>query len=158
MVEMLFKVLRRARKKGTDMKHLELWMFLGFFGTFFAALAVWIYLDAADDRPSLFAEGHIEILRDGGAIRNDDPLFAGHERLCLFGPRSSEYSDRGCGLFHQSAIALFRDGQCSAYSARNVPARVMEEHDWECRDLDRHFEIGIVGPEEYPPQNLIFDP
>lgn len=140
------------------MKHLELWLFLGFFGTFFAAIAVWLYFEVADDRPSLFAEEHIEILGNGGTILNNDPLFAGYERICLFGPKSSEFTDNGCGKFNLSAIALFRDGQCNAYSDRNVPARVMDEYDWECRDLNQHFEIGIVGTEEDPPRYLIFDP
>ncbi|MDA4844005.1 hypothetical protein [Hoeflea poritis] len=140
------------------MKHLELWLFLGFFGAFFAALAVWIYLDTADDRPSLFAEEHIEILRDGGAIRSDDPLFAGHERLCLFGVHSSEFTDHGCGIFNQSAIALFRHGQCEVYSPRNVPARIMIEYDWACRDLSEGFELRIFGAEENYPGRLFFDP
>ncbi|WP_136659160.1 hypothetical protein [Nitratireductor sp. XY-223] len=108
--------------------------------------------------PPIFAEEHIEILSDRGAIRSDDPLFAGYERLCLFGTRSSEFTDHGCGLFDESAIALFRDGQCYAYSAHNVPARVKEEYDWECRDLNQQFEIGILGTEEDPPRYLIFDP
>ena len=136
------------------MKYLELWLVIGFF----AVVGVWLHFETRDNRPVLLSETHVETLNSGGAVKSSDPLFADHDSICLYGKFSSEFSDNGCGIFDDMAIALVREGQCQTYSTRGVAAQVMIEYDWECRSLNEKFELRIVRAQKGIPGDLVFRP